>query len=38
MTDMRVFVLDYDLISPLGVGKERVFSSLVNNYLAGAKI
>ena len=38
MTDMRVFVLDYDLISPLGVGKERVFSSLANNYLAGAKI
>jgi 3-oxoacyl-[acyl-carrier-protein] synthase II len=38
MTDSRVFVLDYDLISPLGVGKERVFSSLANNYLAGAKI
>jgi 3-oxoacyl-[acyl-carrier-protein] synthase II len=38
MTDQKVFVLDYDMISPLGVGNERIFSSLENNYLAGAKI
>jgi len=34
----KVFVLDYDLISPLGTGKDPVFSSLENNYLAGAQI
>jgi 3-oxoacyl-[acyl-carrier-protein] synthase II len=34
----KVFVLDYDLISPLGTGKDPVFSSLENNYLAGSRI
>jgi 3-oxoacyl-[acyl-carrier-protein] synthase II len=34
----RIFILDYDLISPLGFGNKKVFSSLRNNYLAGARI
>ena len=38
MSIERVFVLDYDLISPLGMGKGPVFSNLENNYLAGARI
>lgn len=38
MSIERVFVLDYDLVSPLGVGKDSVFSNLENNYLAGARI
>jgi len=38
MSFERVFVMDYDLISPLGAGKDAVFSSLGNNTLAGARI
>ena len=34
----RVFVIDYEIVSPLGIGKEAVWSSIVNNYLAGARI
>lgn len=34
----KVFVLDYDLVSPLGVGKDRVHSSLESNYRGGARI
>ena len=38
MRGERVFVLDYDLVSPLGVGNAAVLSSLENNYLAGGRI
>lgn len=34
----RVFLLDYDLISPLGVGRQQVFSSLAANRLPAGKI
>jgi 3-oxoacyl-[acyl-carrier-protein] synthase II len=34
----RVFLLDYDLISPLGVGRSEVFASLVADRLAGDRI
>ncbi|MBA2670662.1 MAG: beta-ketoacyl-[acyl-carrier-protein] synthase family protein [Gemmatimonadetes bacterium] len=34
----RVFLLDYDLISPLGVGRREVFSSLAANRMPAAKI
>lgn len=38
MKNERVFVLDYDLVSPLGIGNAAVLSSLKNNCLAGARI
>lgn len=31
----RVFVLDYESITPLGVGEQEVYKSLKNNYMAG---
>jgi 3-oxoacyl-[acyl-carrier-protein] synthase II len=34
----RVFLLDYDLISPLGVGRSEVFSSLAANSLPAGRI
>ncbi len=34
----KVYVLDYDLISPLGIGRESVLKSLESNYLAAKKI
>jgi 3-oxoacyl-[acyl-carrier-protein] synthase II len=34
----RVFLLDYDLLSPLGVGREQVFSSLAGNRAPAARI
>jgi 3-oxoacyl-[acyl-carrier-protein] synthase II len=34
----KVYILDYDLISPLGVGKAAVFQSLENNYAAESVI
>jgi 3-oxoacyl-(acyl-carrier-protein) synthase len=34
----RVFVLDHDLISPLGIGNGSVLSSLKANHLAGGRI
>ena len=34
----RVFVLDYEIVSPLGVGKEAVWSSILDGYLAGRRI
>lgn len=38
MRKSRVYVLDYDLISPLGVGQKAVISGLVNQVSAGARI
>ena len=34
MKDKRVFVVDYDIISPLGIGKSEVFKNLLNNHSA----
>jgi len=34
----KVYIVDYDLISPLGVGKENVLKSLKNNYKGEAGI
>jgi 3-oxoacyl-[acyl-carrier-protein] synthase II len=34
----RVFLLDYDLISPLGVGRREVFASLAANVLPAGRI
>lgn len=38
MNKNRVFLIDYDLISPLGIGKETVFRNLQNNTLCGSYI
>ncbi len=35
---MSVFILDYEPVSPIGVGNEAVLSSLKNKFLAGDKI
>lgn len=34
----RVFLLDYDLVSPLGIGRSEVFASLAANRLPAARI
>ena len=38
MKQQKVFVLDYDVVSPLGVGKSNVLSSLQNNVIAETPI
>lgn len=38
MKGQRVFVLDYELVSPLGIGYPAVLSSLKSNHLAGGRI
>jgi 3-oxoacyl-[acyl-carrier-protein] synthase II len=34
----RVFLLDYDLVSPLGIGRSEVFASLAANSLPAARV
>ena len=34
----KVYLIDYDLISPLGCGKAKVFDSLTKNYAAESNI
>jgi len=34
----KIYIIDYDLISPLGVGKSEVYQSLKNNFAAEGKI
>ncbi len=34
----RIFIIDYDLVSPLGLGREEVFNALRNNVCAEGKI
>jgi 3-oxoacyl-[acyl-carrier-protein] synthase II len=34
----RVFLLDYDLVSPLGIGRREVFSSLAANCLPAGRV
>src|SRR6185436_13094738 len=34
----RIFVVEYDLVSPLGIGKAEVLKNLKNNFLTASKI
>ncbi len=38
MSKNRVFVLDYESVTPLGVGQEAIFESLNSNYMGGREV